>query len=240
MDEALPGGIVAGVEALGADLVALAQRLRDAPLAEQEQAVLTVVRAALPTLLTAVVEASTSALDGGVARVRHRCPRCDRRVRVHSWRPRQLHTVCGTITLARPWYVCRPCGYGFSPVDRTLHLPERLRLSAGFHAWLVRLGATTTFRDAVAVLAALTGLSVAPETVRQHSERHGAALDDQQQGAIAQVLRTQAAAEPVTPAPGTLVVEADGVMVRYRDGWHEVKVGVVGGTAPDGAVTAAS
>jgi hypothetical protein len=240
MDGALPGGIVARVQALGSELVALAQRLRDTPLADQEQAVLTAVRAALPGLLTAVIQASTSALDPGVAHVRQRCPHCDRRMRVQSWRSRRLQTVCGPITVPRPWYACQPCGHGFSPVDRTLQLAARTRLSAGFRAWVVRLGASTTFRDAVAVLADLTGLTIAAETVRQQSEACGAAVEDHQQGAIAQVLATQTAAEPVTPAPGTLVVEADGVMVRYRDGWHEVKVGVVGGTAPDGALTAAS
>lgn len=40
-------------------------------------------------------------------------------------------------------------------------------------------------------------------------------------------------------APGTLVVETDGVMVRYRDGWHEVKLGVVGGQV-DGTLRAPS
>jgi hypothetical protein len=240
MVDALPGGIVARVQALGRELVALAQQLRDAPLAEQETAVLATVRAALPDLLLAVVQASTSALDAGVAGVRRRCPQCDRRVRVQSWRPRQVHTVCGPITLCRPWYVCQPCGHGFSPVDATLALPPRARLSVGLEAWLVRLGAATTFRDAVALLQDLTGLTAASETVRQHCLTVGQALETRQQAAIAQVVATQEPAEAVDPAPGTLVVEADGVLIRYRDGWHEVKVGVVGGSSATDGLTAAS
>jgi len=44
------------------------------------------------------------------------------------------------------------------------------------------------------------------------------------------VLARREAAEPVEAAPGLLVVQADGVMVRYRpQAWHEVKVGVVAG-----------
>lgn len=43
------------------------------------------------------------------------------------------------------------------------------------------------------------------------------------------VLRTQEAAAPLDPARGTLVVGTDGVMVRYHSGWHEVKLGLVGG-----------
>lgn len=240
MDDALPSGIVARVQRLGVELVTLARHLRNAPLAEQEQAVLLTIRRALPDVLTAVIEASTQALDDGVVRVRHRCPRCGGRVRVHGWRARRVQTVCGTITVQRPWYACRPCGHGFSPVDRTLELAERTRMSAGLRAWVVRLGAATTFRDAVAVLDDLTGLRVAPETVRQSSEACGTILQRHQDAAITQVLNTHTAAEPVQAAPGTLIVEADGVMIRYRDGWHEVKIGVIGGTTPQGTMTAAS
>jgi hypothetical protein len=239
MAEALPTGIVARLMTLAAQLQAIAQQQRDAPLGDHEAAVLTVVRDALPTLLTAVVEAATSALDPGVATVRQRCPHCGGRVRVDSWRRRQVRTVCGPITLTRPWYTCRPCGHGFSPVDATLALPPRARLSDALTGWLVRLGATTTFREAATLLTDLTGVEVAADTIRAQSERCGTALATEQDAAVAAVQATREAAEPQDPAPGTLVVETDGVMVRYRDGWHEVKVGLVGGVA-DGEVVAPS
>jgi hypothetical protein len=125
--EALPAGILARLTALAAELEAIAQRQRDATLAEHEAAVLTAIRAALPDLLSAVVQRATSALVAGVARVRRRCPRCGGRTRVDSWRPRQVRTVCGLVALSRPWYVCRPCGHGFNPVDATLALPPVVR-----------------------------------------------------------------------------------------------------------------
>jgi hypothetical protein len=75
--------------------------------------------------------------------------------------------------------------------------------------------------------------------VRRHSERQGAALADAREAAGARVLATREAAEAVEPAPGQLVVEADGVLVRYLDGWHEVKVGLVAGLV-DGALVAPS
>src|SRR5216683_1861019 len=37
------------------------------------------------------------------------------------------------------------------------------------------------------------------------------------------------AAEPVEAAPELLVAEADGVQVRFQDGWHEAKVGEIAG-----------
>jgi hypothetical protein len=75
----------------------------------------------------------------------------------------------------------------------------------------------------------LTGLAVSAETVRQHTERVGAQLEAAALRESAQVQHTQEAAAPLDPAPGPLVVEVDGVMVRYPDGWHEVKVGLVAG-----------
>jgi hypothetical protein len=64
-----------------------------------------------------------------------------------------------------------------------------------------------------------------------------------------QVTHEPPSALPHTPAPGMLVVEVDGVMVRYHDRgpdgspWHEVKLGIVGGwtgARPDAHVEAPS
>jgi hypothetical protein len=103
MDRTLPPAIVAALEALGTDLATWAQEHRDRPLAEQEHAVLARVRAALPRLLGAVLTVSARKLDPGLRRTPERCPRCDRRCRVQSWRPRRLTTVCGRVEWERPW-----------------------------------------------------------------------------------------------------------------------------------------
>ena len=47
--------------------------------------------------------------------------------------------------------------------------------------------------------------------------------------AVRQTQRTREAAEPLDPAPGLLVVEADGANILSTDGWHEVKIGMVAG-----------
>lgn len=103
----------------------------------------------------------------------------------------------------------------------------------------MRLNVATTQREAAALLTELTGLVVGMDTIREHTTAVGEAVAAAETAAIAHVQATGEAAECVAAAPGTLVVEADGAMVRYVDGWHEVKVGVVGGVR-DGEVTAAS
>jgi hypothetical protein len=240
MNRTLPPGIVAALEQLGTELLAWAQTHRDSSLAEQEQAVLTRVRAALPQLLSAVLHLSTRKLDPGLRRTAERCPGCERPCRVQSWRPRAVLTVCGRVVWARPWYVCRACRHGWSPVDGTLAVAPRGRLSVGLQEWLARLGAEVDFAEAQAWLERLTGLHVAKETVRQQAEQQGARLEQVQQAAIAQVERTRESLLPVDAAPGQLLVETDGVMVLYRQtGWHEVKIGLVAGWQ-DGAVVAPS
>lgn len=232
-------------EALGAAVMAWAGAHADATLAAHEAGVRALVQAALPQLLARVVEASTCDLDVGVAGVGRRCPRCDERVRRHGQRVRQVQTTCGRVTLRRSWYACAACGHGFSPADTTLGFPPRARLSPALQAWVVRLGTTTTFREGAALLHELTSLAVAAATLRAQRTVAGTRLADAEATAAARVLATRAAAAAVDAAPGTLVVETDGARsggdgVRFHDGWHEVKVGLVGGTTADGTLTAPS
>ena len=126
----LPPTIVAALDALGSDLVSWAQAHRDSTLADQEQAVLERVRAALPTLLGAVLTLSTRDLDPGLRGLPQRCPTCGQRCRVQSWRRRRLTTICGRVDWERPWYLCRDCGPGWSPVDHTLGVAPRARQMA--------------------------------------------------------------------------------------------------------------
>ncbi len=228
-NEAPPSEMVTRLETLGRQLTAFAREHRDASLAELERGVLEVVRQALPDLLGQVIRRSTSALDPRLARLPQPCPTCGERAPVQSWRTREVLTVCGKVEFERPWYVCRACGNGFSPTDASLELSSRARLSQEVCAYLVELGAQKSFAEGAWLLARLTGLTVSPETVRAHTERVGAALEAAQQTAAAEVQSTREAAAPIDSAPGMLVIETDGVMVRYLDGFHEVKLGLVGG-----------
>jgi Uncharacterised protein family (UPF0236) len=234
MSRTLPEKIVAVVEALAEDLADWCIDGRDRTLAAHEEAVLERVRRVLPLLLRAVVEQATSGLDGRLAHAREACPGCGRKAEPHG-RPRRRHlaTQCGTVTLERPWYHCWSCGHGWSVVETTLGVGSGTRVSEGLRGWLVRLGAAAPFREAAEVLDALTGLELGAETIRRHAEAAGTALRAAEDAAVAQVERTREPAEGLDPAPGFLVVQTAGAMVRYQDGWHEVKLGLVAGWADD-------
>lgn len=238
MTRSLPTAIVAELDRLGQALAARIVDHHGASLATHEATVLAALRAAAPGLLAAVVAAATPDLDPGIATVMRRCPGCDQRVRMHARRTRQVSTICGRLHLRRPSYVCASCHRGFCPADQVLDLAAQARLSAGVHAWLAEAGSTLPDREAARLVARLTGLDVAPETVRAHAITAGEALIREEVVLAATVQVTQEA-PAVDPAPGPRLVEADGVMVRYQDGWHEVKVGLVGGIV-DATVRAAS
>jgi hypothetical protein len=239
LSEALPGSIVAQLEALGHALAEVARAHRDGTLATLEEATLAAIRAAMPGLLGAVLQEGTTSLKpGGIGRTRA-CASCGGRCRVEGWRGRAVTTVCGTVRVARPWYHCRRCGRGWSPTDRSWGLAPRERISAGLAEWLIDLGASTSFADAARELAKLTGLMVSAETIRQHTEQRGTEIEAADAEAARAVPATREAAGAVERAPGVLVVEIDGVMVRYRSGWHEVKLGLVGGQV-EGALRALS
>jgi hypothetical protein len=89
-------------------------------------------------------------------------------------------------------------------------------------------------------LSELAGVQVGTETLRTHAERIGTELEGQQRAAMTHVATEhEPRAAEHDPAPGLLVVETDGVMVRYRDrhldgavqdgDWHEVRLGLVAG-----------
>lgn len=240
MNTTLPIGIITSLETLGWRLAGIGREHRDGSLEELEQAVLEAVRTALPELLRDVVVMATSSISLSEAGVKTACPECGQRTGVQSWRSRSVLTVCGKVSFQRPWYVCPKCGCGWSPADMGLELESRSRLSAGLSDWLTRLGASSTsFEEAAVMLEELTGLEVSGETVRRRTEEQGALLEGVEQSAACQVAATREAAGQVDAAPGMMVAQTDGVMVRYLDGWHEVKLGLLGGYV-DGKLVAPS
>jgi predicted RNA-binding Zn-ribbon protein involved in translation (DUF1610 family) len=233
MKRPIPEQIVAAVSELAESLASWCEEGRDGRLEQHETAVLERVRAVLPQLLEAVVEVATSELAPRVREARAACPSCGRRVKPHQERTRQVLTQCGLVTIERPWYTCERCHHGWSVVETTLGVGSRQRTSAGLLGWLVRLGATTDYREAAELLEELTGLTVAAETIRRECVRVGTAIRTAEALAIQQTQRTREAAERLDPAPGLLVLEADGAMIQYADGWHEVKIGMVAGWDDD-------
>jgi hypothetical protein len=229
MTRAIPEQIVAAMTTLAESLATWCEEGRDGRLEQHEAAVLERVRQVLPQVLEAVVEVATSGLAPRVRTGRSACPGCGRTLRPHQERSRQVLTQCGMVVIERPWYSCERCHHGWSVVETTLGVGSRQRASVGLLGWLVRLGATTDYREAAELLDDLTGLAVGAETIRRECVRVGTAIRAAEAAAIRQTQRSREPAEALESAPGLLVLEADGAMILFADGWHEVKIGMVAG-----------
>lgn len=227
----LPPEIVPAVQAFAHRLTQHIRAHRDASLEAHEQGVLDAWRASAPAVLEGTLRASTTGLDQRVRPRQARCPSCAEPRPFLDERRRSQQTRLGPMGWVRLWYYCRACRGGWSPTDQTLGIGASARTSAGVRRWAAELGAAHTFAEAQVLLADLTGVHVGEETLRTHAQQLGIQVEAAQQRAIAHV---QAAQEPLPgtaePAEGALLVETDGVMVRYRHtGWHEVKLGLVAG-----------
>jgi hypothetical protein len=247
----LPPQIVPAVNAFAQRLSSHIRSHREASLEVHEQGVLDAWRAEGAAVLAGVVTAATTGADPAARPARSACPRCGRGRAAERWRRRTLATQLGGLTFVRTRYRCGGCHQRWSGADRTLGLRPRQRTSAGLARWEADVAARTTFREAAVLLAELAGVQVGSETVRTHAERLGTEREGQQRRAMAHVQATQEPPGELAhrPAPGVLVIEADGVMVRYHDrgpdgsSWHEVKLGIVGGwtaASPDAHLEAPS
>jgi hypothetical protein len=209
VNDSLREPMLARAEALVTTLTRWVHDHPKADLEARETVVLEQGRALLGELLALVAGAAGSRTPA--------CPGCGRRsVRpVQRQRPRTLQTRCGLIRVPSRRLSWRGCGRSWQPVERVLRLGPRQRSSAGIQRWEARLGATTTFREAAALLGELTGVAVGAETLRTHAEQLGRELEGEHQARLAHVQAEHAPpAHAHAPAPGQLVVEADGVMVR--------------------------
>ena len=233
MDPAtIPAPIVALARQLAEGLWAWAREPRRAGLKEHEQGVQALSRRLMGPALGATLAVALGLDRPAARRLREPCPACGARRKPHAWRKRQLLTVCGAVRLDRPYFYCDRCKHGWAPADELLGVGAYEALSPGCHAWLALAGSLVPFREAAALLEERAGLGVGAETVRAHAEAEGGLLDLCRRQAAEHVAREREAAGPVEAAAGTLVVQADGLMLRYLDGWHEVKLGLVAGCAP--------
>lgn len=151
---------------------------------------------------------------------------CGQQARLLRWRPAQVITLLGPITIHRPYYLCAECGHGQAPLDVQLQMCAGSR-SAALDELLALLGATQdSFAQAANVLERLTLLHLSPNSLRDATEQLGTLLHEQQtqQAACAQAGDVLPLA--ATPVPTRLYVTMDGVLALLHErGWSEIKVG---------------
>jgi hypothetical protein len=156
------------------------------------------------------------------------CCECGRIPRYKGKQWRTLQTWVGSVRLERSYFHCGGCGTGRYPLDETLSIPRREHFSDGVQQGVCLLGAQMPFERAAEAMEALSGISVSPREIERMTEERGLALEERLQTEDQQVLRMippHSVSGPNTQ--GVWAVTLDAGKVRYTDGWHDAKAGVV-------------
>jgi len=147
---------------------------------------------------------------------------------------RTLVTQAGLLTFRRAYYYCSACQVGFYPLDAALGLGPG-QFSEGVQAGVARLGAELPFERAATTYTALTGVPISPRAVARVTEARGAAWEEELADERTALLAGTAPPPALAPRPadgGRWAVALDAAKACFRDGWHEIKVGVVGRAQP--------
>lgn len=135
---------------------------------------------------------------------------------------RRVVTRHGVVWLERAYYHCKACRSGFCPLDIRLGIGTG-EYSASVVGLCARFAGYLPPRAAARELRAVCGLVVSANTVRQHAQVVGGALQaewEQEERAF-----WTHPDKAVSEHPGQLQMTLDGVMVFVEGAWHEVKLG---------------
>jgi hypothetical protein len=199
----------------------LAQALEEGQDFEQVVAsVQAVSRACFAPVLTAMLESRRSE-----AEQRDQCRGCGQKMRNKGEQERGMITPLGHIRWRRRYYYCERCEEGHYPLDEHWEMGCG-QFTEAYQAGMTLLGASLSYGMASQVFERLTGVSVSGREIARTTVERGTGLEGER-------LREQRVWLAQGPASGSQAVSTawecglDAAKVRFRDGWHEVKAGIV-------------
>lgn len=169
------------------------------------------------------------------------CPRCGRRRQSKGFRPRRLWTLFGEIRWWRRVGRCpKGCrGSQIAVLDKALGLCPQQRYGEEIKALGCRLAIFVPYETAVGLLQQLMGVTLAPSTLWNWTQRLGQRLVQAMEADLQALEAGDCRGQESVPAAlkgQPLVIGADGVMVPFRPQpgspkgktrWGEVKVAIV-------------
>jgi len=148
---------------------------------------------------------------------------CGGRQKFVGYRPRQVVSLLGPVTLERAYYHCPDCGASCVPYDQQAGLGSAAA-SPGVAKAACRLGIEVPFGQAATMLCELCGVRLSESSVARLTGRAGARADALEQE---QAQRHEDwSSPPEAPVVGRLYNSADGAMVHTLEKWQEVKTQV--------------
>lgn len=148
--------------------------------------------------------------------MRPSCPDCKIALGKEREIERHVDTAEGYVGYERMRYKCHKCGRGFYPLDLSLELSTRSRMSQKKERLLARLAARLPYEEAKAVYEELSYQKTGSMTIHRTAQ------------ALGQKLRQTPPAVVLAAPEDKRHVTADGAMIHIRgEGWKEALVGAV-------------
>jgi hypothetical protein len=159
---------------------------------------------------------------------------CGETPRYKGSQKRTIQTWVGTVKVQRGYFHCGRCGKGRYPLDEALGIPPRAHFSDGLQQGVCLLGVQLPFERASHTFEVLTGITISPREVERITEERGLALDKQlaeeKQSLLSGEMSSGSGSSSSSGSgsgSGVWTATLDAGRVRYEDGWHDTKAGVV-------------
>lgn len=147
---------------------------------------------------------------------RTECPGCARTLWRKRVEPKEISTLHGSFVLHRPYFYCKHCRRGCSPVDEALELGRELH-QLDVQEAIARLAARMPYAEAVTTFTELTGVKVREHCSHQTVQRlEEAAAPERVLPSREEIEQRIAAVEKRGRRKPVLVVTADGAMTPVR------------------------
>ncbi len=148
-------------------------------------------------------------------------------------------TLLGRVRYRRAYYVCPQCHAGHYPLDWRLGIRPG-QMSEEVVKVAALLGVEDAYGSSREALLQTTLLDLSPNTIRHACHQIGAQVEVREANALAQSqdLSAQLAQRRQTVPPQRVYGSMDGYLVRFEDGWHEMKAGAFWTTDAEGRAQA--
>jgi len=135
-------------------------------------------------------------------------------------------TLMGRVHYRRAYYVCERCHSGQYPLDQRLGIKAG-QMSAEVVKVAARLGIEDAYGSSQETLMETTLLELSPNSIRQACHQIGEQVEDREAElrVHSQDLAAQNEQRRQVVPPKRVYGSMDGFLVRFKDGWHEMKAG---------------
>ena len=148
-------------------------------------------------------------------------------------------TLVGRVTYRRAYYVCQHCHTGQYPLDQRLGIQPG-QMSQEVVKVAALLGVDDAYGSSRETLLQTTLLDLSPNSIRQACHQIGEEVEAREAAALVQSqdLNAQIAQRRDSVPPQRVYASMDGFLIRFEDGFHEMKAGAFWTTNPQGRTQA--